>query len=105
METEMDAHSTQTERAWHTEACQRTARYENHLRERERVNELAKRKAEFSRKQADRLMMLAEGTDDPQLRVQLVILSNDWVDESGDAQMRFKLLHTWRRHSDGPLYG
>jgi hypothetical protein len=91
----MNAHPTETERAWDTGACPHTVKYENHLRE--RVRELAKRKAEFSRKQADRLMILAGGTDDPQLRAQLVIMSNAWIDQSASTRLRFKLVDAWRR--------
>jgi hypothetical protein len=95
----MNAHPTETERAWHAGGCPHTGKYENHLRERVR------RKAEFSRKQADRLMMLAEGADDPQLRAQLVIMSNAWIDQSASTRLRFKLVDAWRRYGSRPFPG
>ena len=67
------------------------------------MNEMSTKNTEFSQRQADRLMKLAEETRDPQLRAQLVIMSKAWIDQSAKTRLRFKLLDAWRRYSSGPF--
>ena len=65
---------------------QHTGKGKNNLRKSERGWQLARKRAEFAQRQADRLMRLAEQTRDPQLRVQLVIMSKAWIDRSAKEQ-------------------
>jgi hypothetical protein len=51
-----------------------------------RSKEMARKKMEFSQKQADRLIGLAEETRDPQLRAQLVIMSKAWIDQDANTR-------------------
>jgi hypothetical protein len=58
------------------------ARQQHSGDEGDRLSEMSTKKTEFSQRQADRLMKLAEETRDPQLRPQLVIMSRAWIDQS-----------------------
>src|SRR5262245_12859580 len=84
---------------------QHTGKDKNNLRESEREWQLARKRAEFSQRQADRLMKLAEQTRDPQLRAQLVVMSNGWIDRSARTRLRFKLVDAWRRYSSRTVPG
>ena len=87
----------------HQHTGQHTGKGRNNLRESERGWQLARKRAEFAQRQADRLMRLAEQTRDPQLRVQLVIMSKAWIDRSARTRLRFKLVDAWRRYSSPPF--
>ena len=89
--------------AWPVGPHQHTGRGKNNLCESEHGRQLARKRSEFSKRQADRLMKLAEQTRDPQLRVQLVIMSKGWIDRSARTRLRFKLVDAWRRYSSPPF--
>jgi aspartate carbamoyltransferase catalytic subunit len=69
------------------------------------LSEMTTKEAEFRLRQADRLMRLSDETRDPQLCVQLVIMSKAWTDQSARTRLRFKLLDAWRRYGGQPIPG
>jgi hypothetical protein len=69
------------------------------------LSEMTTKEAEFRRRQADRLMRLADETRDPQLCAQLVIMSTAWIEQSARARLRLKLLDAWRRYGGQLIRG